>query len=144
MRTDALDRECRVFTVYLTGQEPTAYVLAKYRDCHARVQGLSPVEPFDRLLAAIAVCGPVAARFTDCYAARFRQHGPLRRKLVLILALLECAFPSARYLDGTSSAKPVWALLWMAWAVTGSMLMTLASVTVLLPADLALRAGKTR
>jgi hypothetical protein len=143
MPTDSLDRESAAYSLYLAGQPPTPYVREKYRDCHARVKSLSTGDSFDRLLVRIAARGSLWARFADSYAARFRKHGLLRKKLVLMLALLECAPPCFEYLDA-ASFKTAWlAFPRLAFTVAASALLMALSILLLLPVDLAMRTGKT-
>lgn len=54
---------------------------------------------FDRLLLAVSARGPLWARLADSYASRWRKNSSVRRKLILTLALLECAPPSFENLD---------------------------------------------
>jgi NADH dehydrogenase len=86
---DALDAECRVFTDHLLGCEPGAYVTAKYRAAHAAVPALSEYGRSDEALIAFARRGPIRAKLADAYAAVFAPRSALRKKLVMLLAILE-------------------------------------------------------
>ena len=102
-----LERECRVYTQYLIGQQPTPYVLAKYLDYHRVSGAIADLESdrFDRLLVSVSAFGPVFTQLVDSYTARFYKGSAVRRKLVLLLALLECSPPSFQYLDAADSAS---------------------------------------
>ena len=94
-----LERECRSYARYLVGQAPTSYIEEKYADFHKHTDACNRAEGFDRLLVSISARGPFWARLADSYASVWRKNSTLRKKLVLTLALLECAPPTARYLD---------------------------------------------
>ena len=87
-----IEHEARVLGRYLSGAEPSAYVLAKYAQAHRL--GLPQLEPesrFDELLVAFARGGTFRAYVADAHARGFRPASLLRRKLVLLLAILECS-----------------------------------------------------
>lgn len=88
-----LERECRVFTRYLAGREPTPYVIAKYRAAHAAVDAYGVQSAFDGRLVAGARLHPVFAWLVDAAARFTAPRGLLRKKLVLLLAILETAPP---------------------------------------------------
>jgi hypothetical protein len=88
---DVLEKECRTFCRYLTGDEPTAYILRKYRSGQESIpfRSRNPGSPFETLLVVFAGKGTVRARMGDAYARIFLAEGLLRQKLVLLLAILE-------------------------------------------------------
>ena len=105
----ALDRECSVFCRYLIGQNPNDYIRKKYRDAnlsHAFDPG-NPSHPFDDFLVAIAGISPWTTRMIDVYTLFFQRSSVIRKKLVLLLAILESAAPSHRYLDSVDSKIPL-------------------------------------
>ena len=99
---DLLERECRVFARYLAGSDPSPATLAAYRRAHEHVLA-TDLEPGgsrgERALLALARRGPARARAADGFARFFAKKSTLRRKLVTLLAILECDAPSARTLD---------------------------------------------
>ena len=88
---DTLDAECRVFCRYLASREPTDYLLATYRAAH--VAGV--VEPeggsssFERGVVSLARSSSLFARAFDARARILAPGSLLRRKLVLVLSILE-------------------------------------------------------
>ena len=98
---NALDRECSVFSRYLIGQPPSAYVLSKYRDAHAKLPYLrdGAAAPFDALLIRLAGWNPFLTRLVDSHARVFFKRSCVRAKLVVLLAILESCAPSHRYFD---------------------------------------------
>jgi hypothetical protein len=108
-RADAtLEREAMVFGRYLLGVPVDRPVVAKYRQAHERSDVLgSGVTRFDEVLVNLASRGVFAAGLCDAYASRLRREGSLRRKLVLLTAILESRGDSARRLDGVDPTSRV-------------------------------------
>lgn len=98
---DRLTRECEVFCRYLIDQGPSAYILKKYRAAHSggRLQETEVGNRFEELLARAASLSPLAARTVDSYAVLFRPHALIRKKLVLLLAILESSAPTHERLE---------------------------------------------
>lgn len=86
-----LRREAAVLGRYLAGREPEALVVDKYVAAHAAgvVDPAGGARAFDRWLVRAARGGPRRARWVDGWAVVFARAGLLRRKLVLLLAILE-------------------------------------------------------
>lgn len=84
-----LPRECQTFTRLLTGLDATPYVTDKYVAAHAAHPDLASLDGFDSMLVTRAASSPLMARLADGYARRAQPQGPLRKKLVLLLAILE-------------------------------------------------------
>lgn len=84
------------------GVAPSQYVLRKYEEAHRSILFNGNAEPdrFDRILLRIARTAPFLARVADCYAVIFAARSVLRRKLVLLLAILENCAPSYAVLEG--------------------------------------------
>jgi nucleoside-diphosphate-sugar epimerase len=97
--TEALAAEADAFCKYLVGRAPSDYVRRKYVEAHAGSG--SPVRgpSFDDFLVAYARRGPARARLADAYAAAFSRSGTFRRKLVLMLAILESSAETSPFVD---------------------------------------------
>lgn len=95
----ALDAECRVFTRHLLGVAPAPAVVDAYIAAHERAPHYAAETAFDRRLVAAAVRHPVVARLADAYGRLLAPTGLLRRKLVLLLAILETTPPHYRAVD---------------------------------------------
>ncbi|MGH7820005.1 MAG: hypothetical protein ACREQ9_09540 [Candidatus Binatia bacterium] len=91
-----LDRECRVLTRHLVSQEPNEYVLGKYREAHRVNDAFQSrdVDAFDRLLLRLVRAHPLAAKLADTYTALFHRTSLVRRKAVLLIAILESCAPT--------------------------------------------------
>lgn len=97
-----LSVECEVFCRYLAGFEPPPYVVLKYIEAHESGRNGPIVRSDDALeeaLVRLARRGVVSARAADAYASVFRPSGTLRRKLVLLLAILETFGPTSARVD---------------------------------------------
>ena len=108
----ALDRECSIFCRYLIGQEPNDYVRRKYRDGHRSLSwSRCATNSSDDLLVSIARIGTPASFVIDAYARIFRPASLVRKKLILLLAILESCAPSHLYLDSIdSNSLPMFAV----------------------------------
>ena len=95
----SLERECAVFTRFLTGLDPSGYVRTRYVAAHAVRPQLAEATTREARLVALAATGTVWCRLADAYAALFEPRGLLRRKLVTLLAVLETCPPYFEILD---------------------------------------------
>lgn len=95
--------ECRRFTRLLTRTEPSAYVVASY--VRLRATGVLSARRADALvergLLAAARQGGLPLRIADVYARFFLPQALLRRRLLLMLAILENSPGSAAYLNSS-------------------------------------------
>jgi hypothetical protein len=141
MSDRALAREAEVFTRYLAGRAPTTYVGDRYADAHRVMQGLVAANGHERWLLSVARTGPAGCRIADAWGRHAAPASPLRRKLVLLLAILEVSPPFAGVLDRPTGSP---AAQWAGMVASGmvSVLALLAGVVVFLPARLA--AGSRR
>lgn len=98
---DALARECEVFSHYLLGAAPNAYVTGKYLDAHERDPNYSAHTGFGRVLLRFAARGPRRARLADSYACLLARRSTLRKKLILLAAILETCAPFQEVFDST-------------------------------------------
>jgi hypothetical protein len=104
---DPIALECRALCRYLAGREPDEYVLESYRRLLPSAEAAVGVAPVDRLLAATASRGRALARMADVYARFFRPTGPLRRRVTLLLAILENAPGFFEPVSGPTIGSPV-------------------------------------
>jgi len=116
-RISALDRECLAFSAYLVRQRPNDYVMSKYREAHGVSGDFKQGEEifFDRLLINASFAHPAAAKLVDAYTAIFRRKSAVRRKWVLLLAILESCTPTHLEFDrpdGGGKAKLAAGLVW--------------------------------
>lgn len=97
----ALKRECDVFSQYLVSQWPTRYVSSKYLQAHdgSSISRERPVNLFDKCLLKVAGAHPLATKLVDTYASVFLRRSIVRKKLILLLAILESCAPTYTCFD---------------------------------------------
>lgn len=131
-----IERECEVLTRYLVGHQPGPYVVEKYVEAHRITDSYSDAGGFGRMLTRIARTHPSLARSADAYARLFAPRSLLRRKLVLLLAILETSAPTYALLDRVDAVSKPRLVLRLAARTTGSVLALLAGTLLLLPMQL--------
>ena len=137
-----LDTECRVFAKYLTGQPPNSYVCRKYAEAHGCLESLTAGSSFDPVLVKFARTGTIRAKLADSYSQIFSPQSLLRKKLVLILAILETCAPTCRLIDDIDPVAKPFLLAKMAARVAGSLVSLLVGTLLLLPVRLVLSISK--
>jgi hypothetical protein len=119
-----LDLECGVFTRYLTGTSANDYVRQKYRQAHAVTVQLRAASRSDDVLVAFARHGTIFAKLADSHAALLAPASLLRKKLVLLLAILETCPPYYQGIDAPVGGGPARAIL----RLVGNGVVSLASL----------------
>ena len=107
---DADVAECRAFGRYLSGAEPTEYATC----CYLRLLPTAAVAEransllIERALVGAGRAGSLPLRIADAYARFFIPRSLLRRRLILLLAILESSAPAERSLNsGVEVSLPV-------------------------------------
>jgi hypothetical protein len=139
---DQLERECRTYSRYLIGLNPSSYVIDKYRHFHQQSETDLARDRFDRFLIAVSARTPFWARLADSYASFLRKNSGVRKKLVLTLALLECAPPSFETLDRVPSGGSVGAVLRLGLCAMRYAITLLVATTIFTPVRLWIGPGK--
>jgi hypothetical protein len=105
-RQKALLRECRVFASYLTKRKPGGYICEKYCRGNAIFGMDDPGKfvKFDRLLVNFGKLNVFFTRIADAYSRIFYPKSLIRKKLTLLLAILESYGPTYQHLDSIKSA----------------------------------------
>jgi len=130
---DRLKTECHVFTQYLTDQPPDSYILKKYSEAIIDKQpaAFQLQSAFDALLLKLAIVHPWMTRATDIYSRFFFSGSVLRKKLVLLLAILETHEPVASRLDAaTRTGLTRFILLFTGQSVIAGLLLVLSTLTL--------------
>jgi hypothetical protein len=131
-RAAMLERECAAFCRYLVDEGPSAGVLGHYRRAHELGVLASSGEGFDGALVGVARCGGLLTRAADAHARRFAPAGLLRRKLVLLLALLETDARSHERVDRVSPGSRAGFLFALgAWIARSSLVLLLGLILFL-------------
>lgn len=146
LRDNALDRECAVFCRYLIGQEPNEYVKKKYSAAHqARSLRNGGGEcRADAFLVKVASIGPGSTKIIDAYTRIFHPVSTVRKKLVLLLAILESCAPTHIYVDSVDAGPTPLLFLRFVNRCAIFALVVMVGVLLILPAELILRANVKR
>ncbi|HEV8523374.1 MAG TPA: hypothetical protein VGQ71_02655 [Terriglobales bacterium] len=98
---------------------------------------------FDRFLVRFAIANPTLTRVADSYARLLAPTSTFRKKLVLLLAILESSASSQRFLEHVDGGGKLW--LGVAALANGGIFAVslLLGAVVLFPAQLALGFGST-
>jgi hypothetical protein len=132
---DNLEQECLVFCRYLSGVSPDNFTLKKYHDAHtinAEVY-YNQKTFFEKLLITLARIHPLFTQIVDTYAVFLFKNAIIRKKLVLLLAILESCPPNKYNLDNTDQrAKFILFLIMVCKLLTFTLILCFA-IVVLLP-----------
>jgi nucleoside-diphosphate-sugar epimerase len=133
-----IDRECDVFTRYLVSQPPTDYIHKQYEMAVLARDLANDAEfaAFDRRTLSFARRNVFFTRVADAYCAIFHRHGVLRRKLILLLAILEHTAPTAARLDRPKNRGPIGIATNLLLLGISFSLSLLAGIFLLLPSHL--------
>jgi hypothetical protein len=130
---DLLDAECHVFTRHIMGCAPDPYVCAKYQAAHTVMPALLTADRFDESLVAFARSGPLCTKVADSYARVFSRGSALRKKLVLLLAILETRPPFHGKIDQAIGGPAVLVLARLALRTAGAAMSLVAGIMILFP-----------
>jgi len=133
MDTVQIEQECQSYARYLAGCAPTPYVIAKYLDFHQKMGNDPTGDRFERLLVSVSARGPLWARLADSYCSIWRKNSLLRKKLVVVLALLECAPPGFEMLDRCPPGGPFGTVFQLGWGACGYACSLFAGTALFLP-----------
>jgi hypothetical protein len=134
----ALEEECRVFAEYLLGCVPPSYAVQKYADAHVVSPIFSKGSRFDFFLVRIARTHRTVTTIADAYARIFVPTGLLRKKLVLLLAILETCPPSCHLIDAMDRGGKVALLFRLLGKGVRSAVSLTAGMLLFLPAQMVL------
>jgi hypothetical protein len=128
-----LKRECEVFCRHLVGRVPSEHVVHKYVEFHKSAPAQRELHSGagDRLLVGIAALSPAFTQLADAFSCIVRPAGVLRKKLVLLLALLETSTALAEHHEAAGSRLASCVRLMISLALAATVF--LASLVVLLP-----------
>jgi nucleoside-diphosphate-sugar epimerase len=133
--------ECRVFTRHLIGGDPDEHVTAKYVGAHEMLPALAPRLSVDGALLRFARRGAFAARLADSYAAFFAPASALRKKLVLLVAILETSRASYQAIDAPMGGSTVGAVIRLGMTGAGAVATLALGTLILGPLHLAAGTG---
>jgi hypothetical protein len=132
-----LKAECRSLCAYLTGTQPSRYIEEQYTRA-ADVHGIAfdgEFTCFDRATLKLARSGRMFARWADAYCALFHRAGALRRKVVVLAAILEHVAPTSEVFDRVQPRSVAGTVLSLAAYGLMSAVSLLLGAVVLAPAS---------
>ena len=97
-----LKQECTRFTEYLVNCKPNEYIEKKYLEGHNCNRIGNNMGLFDTFLTKAANRNSIMTRLADTYTAVFYRKAVLRKKLVLLLAVLESSSTTHSKVDSIS------------------------------------------
>ncbi len=132
-------REARTFASYLGSAAFPSEIAERYHRAIQDWRGV-PADRFDAWLLRFAASSPVLTSIADTYARFTRPYGDLRRRLTLMLALLETHGATHEVYDRARPSSA--AAAWLALAGAGTLwaLRTLLAGVICAPAHLLLGA----
>ena len=136
---DGLAAECRAFARHLSDAAPTPYVL----ECYARLApGAAhplPVatEMIERMLLWMGRSGGVKLRMADGYACIARPRSELRRRLILLVAIMENSPSTSAQFNTADEGSLLVVGARMTGAMVVSVLCTAAGIAVIGPVHVA-------
>ena len=100
-----LDIECRAFCRYLVDMQPNEYILKKYLDAHKTKNTDFKFQKgfFDRFLIRFSRRSRFFTKLSDSYTRVLFKHSVFRKKLLLMLAILESTHPYHSHIDKVDS-----------------------------------------
>ena len=100
-KASVLEVECRSFTRYLIGREPPEYVIGKYLDAHEKSGIFEPGrgDAFNGLLSKFSAYHASLAAVVDAYTSLFFREAEVRKKWVVLIAILESCSPTDTSFD---------------------------------------------
>ncbi len=135
-------RECEIFCAYLTGVGPDSYVRQKYAEAHCVTADYRAEGRFEQFLVRFAAGGAQRALVADTYASFFARGSALRRKLILLAAILESLPPERGFIETVSGANP--ALLFLRMIARGVLFLLRLLLATLLLGPIHLALGRAR
>ncbi|MCI0732985.1 MAG: NAD(P)H-binding protein [Methylococcaceae bacterium] len=139
---DTLAAECSVYTRYLAGQEPDAYIQRKYAEAFepGRPLAIRARSRFESMIEKLSAKNPIYTRAVDGYCKFFFREAMVRKKVVLLLAILECRAETAGKIDHADQLAAPLMLVTFLTQITRSILLLIVATLLLSPVRLALNA----
>jgi hypothetical protein len=98
-----LEYETRLFTRYLINSDPDRYILGKYVEAHRQNRIHGEVGHFDNFILQAARKSFFLTKLADSYTTVFYRKSILRKKFILLLAILESCAPTCHCIDSSDN-----------------------------------------
>jgi hypothetical protein len=138
-----LQKECIAFTNYLIDQSPEPYIIQKYLEAHTILQSLRPenASRFDRFLLKLPR-RRIILKVADVYTLHFHAIALLRKKLLLLIALLESHASTSKRFDFPAQNSRFFVLTRTLWNTAGYLILLAAAAIFLGPVALVMRSER--
>lgn len=103
--------ECDTFTRYLCGMPADGYIRRKYEDAQLFLTPTPDDDPVDLALLEAGRRGGFHLSSADIYARCFRPRTTLRRRLIIVLAIIENAPGTHHYLNSAADGGIIVSLI---------------------------------
>lgn len=131
--TTRLQQECILFTRYLINCIPNSYVQKKYIKGHKTSEIYGNTNAFDFYLILAARKNTFLIRLADTYTSFFYRKAALRKKIILLLAILECCSPTFSYFDSIDQTSRPLFYFSLIGRTMGFLITLFLSATVFIP-----------
>lgn len=98
-KIEALRRECGILSHYLINSDVNEYTVDKYIQGHIILNIRINNKLIDRILIKNAIKSSFSISLADVYSSVFYPHAIIRKKILLLIAILECQALSYGHLD---------------------------------------------
>ncbi len=140
-----LIEECKLFTNYLIGSSPDEYIKDKYIQGHSATTLDKNAGFFDKVLIKSANFNLLFLKLADAYTRIFYKNAVLRKKLLLLLAIMECCKATYHEVDSVSESSVIRLYMKLFQKAFIFLLTLLVSIMVFTPFKLyAALTGETR
>jgi len=130
---ESLKRECIRFTEYLVNCYPSVYIQEKYLEGN-KFSGIeNNINEFDAFLIKVANKNTLMIKLADIYTAVFYRKAVLRKKLVLLLAVLESCPSTYSKIDSVSNDSKLFLFLKIAQKILIFSLLLPVSIIIFFP-----------
>ena len=124
-----LEEECQTLTRYLINRPAGELVVGRYVHAHAclPLESTEAISHTDQVLLTMARRGGLCTRMADLHAHLLSADGPLRRKLILLIALLEADPVTRPHMDRTNrTSQKVVLIRMVGWGLSSLFLLVIS------------------
>lgn len=100
-----LEKECSMFTNYLINYEPDNYIQKKYQQGQRAIENYKGAAFFDSLLLKVALKSLFLTKLVDIYTSIFYRKALIRKKMLFLLAILECRTSTYIQIDSANESS---------------------------------------
>ncbi|MFC1814568.1 NAD-dependent epimerase/dehydratase family protein [Thermodesulfobacteriota bacterium] len=141
---EAVRKECRILVRYLIGSHVNAYTEKKYIQGHQKLNMELSDRFIDQLLMKKAIKSLFWVRLADIYSSIFYPQAAIRKKILLLIAILECQSFSYAQLDSVDEKSAFRLFLKLAKKGITSLIMLALSMILIGPFHAVSKLGENK